>query len=282
MDKKEYLDKVHGEILNVMDVIDEICKKHHITYYLISGTLLGAIRHKGFIPWDDDLDIAMPRQDFTEFIKICKTELPEGYSLRWITEQDDYWRLYAKVSNDNTLFIEQSAKRQCGIFVDIFPLDDCNGYSSFLEFRKRIVVKLATMISGKRSPESFNGIKKVIVKKMSYQKLFGIANRFMTCTNGKTKKYYTNFSYQYPIKRRTNLKEYFGKGKYIDFEDRQYLAPDNCEEVLKKIFGENYMQLPPENKRKTHYPRYVKFSDGEEVSFEITEDKITIEDTLEG
>jgi LPS biosynthesis protein len=280
MIESEYINKIHNEILEIMDIIDQICQKNHIQYYLISGTLLGAVRHGGFIPWDDDLDIAMPREDFNYFIKICETELPTGYRLRWITTQQDYWRLYAKVSNENTLFIEQDVDRKCGIFVDIFPLDDCNGYNVFLEFRKKIIVKLAVMISWKQKDNVFKGIKRLVVRTFSYKMLFSLAERIMRLTNGDTKKYYTNFSSQYPIKKRTNYKKYFGKGKYIPFENRFYLAPNDVHAVLQKIFGANYMQLPPVNKRKTHYPKYVKFSDGEEIYFEDAENKLKIEDIL--
>lgn len=69
--KETYLRKLHSDILVVMDEIDRLCTKYHLRYYLIGGTLLGAIRHQGFIPWDDDLDIVMPRDDYEKFIQLC-------------------------------------------------------------------------------------------------------------------------------------------------------------------------------------------------------------------
>jgi lipopolysaccharide cholinephosphotransferase len=280
MDKTLYQKKIHEEILDIMDVVDRVCRKNRIHYYLISGTLLGAIRHGGFIPWDDDLDIVMPREDFNRFLDICKTRLPDGYKLNWITTEPEYWRIYAKISNTQTVFLEQGAQRNCGIFVDVFPIDDTNGYSRFVELRKQIIKKLAVMISGKRSPESFSGLKKYIVKFLTYKALFKIANFIMTMTNGNNRKYYSNFGSQYPIKRRTIEKEAFGNGCDIKFENRIYIAPDKSEAVLKNIFGNNYMELPPVEKRKTHYPAYVRFSDGTEALFADEKTKLSISDIL--
>jgi lipopolysaccharide cholinephosphotransferase len=280
MERDIYLRKIHEEILHVMDVVDEICRNNNIHYYLISGTLLGAIRHGGFIPWDDDLDIVIPRNDFNRFLEICESTLPDEFELNWITTDPQYWRVYAKVSNKNTVFIEQSAQRKCGIYVDIFPIDDTNGYGRFVEIRKQMVKKLVVMISGKRSPESFRGIKKYIVKRLSYKTLFNVTNALMTMTNGEKRRYYSNFGSQYPINRRTIEKQFFGEGCDIKFENRTFIAPCNSDAVLKKIFGNNYMELPPVEKRKTHYPSYVKFSDGTEAFFKDEERKLTINDIL--
>ena len=76
MEHNEYIKRIHEEILKVMDEIDRICRDQGLQYYLIGGTLLGAVRHGGFIPWDDDLDIAMPREDYETFLAICPSVLP--------------------------------------------------------------------------------------------------------------------------------------------------------------------------------------------------------------
>ena len=280
MERELYLKKIHEEILTVMDVVDHLCRKNNIHYFLISGTLLGAIRHGGFIPWDDDLDIVMPRNDFNRFLELCGEQLPEGFELNWITTDPHYWRIYAKVSNKQTTFLEQSAQRKCGIFVDIFPIDDTDGYGRIVELRKQIIKKLVVIISGKRNPESFGGLKKLIVKRLSYKTLFKITTALMTMTNGNKRKCYSNFGSQYPIKRRTIIKEALGEGRDIQFENRTYIAPNDPDAVLKKIFGDNYLALPPLEKRKTHYPAYVRFSDGTEAFFESEKKILTINDIL--
>jgi len=75
------LKKLNETQIEILDEIDRICKKHHITYFISGGTLLGAVRHKGFIPWDDDIDVALPRKDYDKFGEICKTELSDKYEL---------------------------------------------------------------------------------------------------------------------------------------------------------------------------------------------------------
>ena len=79
--EKRILDKVHSSVLKIMDEIVRLCDEHQIEYFLLGGTLLGAVRHKGFIPWDDDLDIGMCRKDYLKFIEICKNELEDEFIL---------------------------------------------------------------------------------------------------------------------------------------------------------------------------------------------------------
>lgn len=282
MNKDEYLYLIHAEILDIMDIIDDICQKNNIKYYLTGGTLLGAVRHGGFIPWDDDFDIVMPRNDFNRFIDICSSQLPKGYSLQWITTRKDYWRVFAKVCNDNTKFIEligKSEKTDNGIFVDIFPIDDSAGYDHKLQRRKNIIEKIKVLINAKKAPSILNGAKKIIPLIIPNKILFKIVMFLMTKNNRKGYVYYSNFGSQYKIQNKTIEKEKLGVGVKIQFEDRMYTAPSFYKEVLNNTFGDKYMDIPPEFKRKTHYPIYVRFSNGEEIIFEQHEKRLKVDDT---
>ncbi len=268
--EENYLERLHSEILLVMDAVDELCTKHKIKYYMIGGTLLGAVRHKGFIPWDDDFDIIMPRDDFDKFVKIASVELKEPFKLAWITTNDEYRHLYAKVENSNTVFFEdiKYGSGYPGIFVDIFPLDTTNGYSKKIEQRKKWIKKLATMMGMKVYRGKYGFLRDAILSCMSTRFLNASATGLMKLSNTKNGEWYTNFGSQYSAKKQTIKKEYYGEGMRIPFEDRRYYAPTHSESILKSVFGENYMSLPPKEKRRTHLPQYVKFSDGTELRFE--------------
>lgn len=82
MKQNDYLKNLHSTLLEILDVVVDICQRHQLTYFLAYGSCLGAVRHQGFIPWDDDIDIGMPRQDYNQFVEICKSELPDGYFSR--------------------------------------------------------------------------------------------------------------------------------------------------------------------------------------------------------
>ena len=266
--------------MNILAVVVEICEKNELKYYLIGGTLLGAIRHEGFIPWDDDLDICMPRKDFNRFIQIAADELPDYYELLWNTTEKRYWLPFAKVANKNTLFEEESnhqANRLYGIFVDIFPLDSSRGYSKILQVRSNIVRKLKVAMFQKAGARKCNGVKK-IVKLVPWHVIHSILESIMVGSkkdqNGKN---YSSFCSQYSIKKQTMPKEWYGEGVSVQFEDRKYCAPQNYTSVLESIFSENYMELPPLEKRRTHYPMKVIFSDGETMTFEKTNNKNYVE-----
>ena len=162
MRNDEYIKRIHEEILKVMDEVDRICRENNLQYYLIGGTLLGAVRHEGFIPWDDDLDIAMPREDYETFLAISPSALPSHLKIGTARYDVNYHRLFSKVYNVNTRFVEHVGEKETnmGIFVDIFPLDYSDGYSRFLESRKWFVKKCSTMLSSKAYPGQLHGIKK--------------------------------------------------------------------------------------------------------------------------
>ena len=265
MNQQEYLIKLHTEIQEILDEVKCICDKHNIKYYLIGGTLLGAVRHKGFIPWDDDLDITMPRKDFDEFIRLAPSELPDSLKLLWITTDKSYQKLHAKVCRKGTSFVEeigQGCSVDCGIFIDIFPIDITSGYNKLTRIQK-----IAFVI--------FN--KLLIKKKISFQKgnmvgywrriipnvwFHNLATKILTLQQDKGGLYYTSFASHYDARRQTIPQQMFGEGKEIEFAGKKYLAPQDYDYILRSVFGEKYIELPPLEKRETHIPKTVIFSDG--------------------
>jgi len=269
MNHEEYINRVHAEILSIMDEIDKVCRAYGLQYYLIGGTLLGAVRHGGFIPWDDDLDIAMPRDDYEKFISIVPTVLPDYLRIGTARYEDTYHRLFSKVYNMRTRFAEHAGETttDMGIFVDIFPLDYSDGYSRLIELRKQFIKKCSVMLSSKVYPGALHGIKKIIVDKLSAKKILRMAEYAMQHPRSKTNAYFSNFTSHYDIKRQTMPAEYFGRGSEMEFCGRKYMIPVEYKSVLHSIFGLNFMEIPPKEKQITHHPVFVKFSDGTEARF---------------
>ena len=116
------MDESRNIQLNILREIHKICEENNLRYYLAYGTLLGAVRHKGFIPWDDDIDIVMPRPDYIRFFEIAKSDTCDFYS---IEKNDEYIYSFGKASRKNTVIIPDGmrCKIELGISVDIFPLD---------------------------------------------------------------------------------------------------------------------------------------------------------------
>lgn len=114
-------------MLEMLDAIDAICQKHNIPYWLSGGSMLGAVRHQGFIPWDDDLDIEMLYPDFLKLMEILPKELPENLALQWHTTDENYFFQFAKVRDKNSELFERNGYdkvwKEHGIFIDIFPLE---------------------------------------------------------------------------------------------------------------------------------------------------------------
>ena len=105
-----------------------VCEHLNLTYYVLDGTLLGAVRHKGFIPWDDDIDVGMPREDYEVFLREGQALLPEEYFIQTFDSDPEYLANYAKIRNNNTTFVETSVRHRKinhGVFIDVFPLDYC-------------------------------------------------------------------------------------------------------------------------------------------------------------
>lgn len=282
MDKSKYLDKLHSELLSIIDEVDRICSENGLCYYLAEGTLLGAVRHHGFIPWDDDLDIAMPRNDFDKFIQIANDSLMSSFELQWSTTNKEYWQLFAKVVKKGTLFKESSLKRfkPLGIFIDIFPLDNSSSYSKRLERRKAWINYINRIIWYKNSPKlDLKHIPHFILSLcFSSRRLHALMEEIMRSTYKLGNTHYVNYGSMYSLCKQTMPCSWYGEGIRVLFEGRMLNVPVEYLKVLTSIYGPDFMQLPPEEKRRCHYPERVVFSDGQDIVFEKPQHIVSIQE----
>lgn len=295
VNKQKYLEKLHKEILTIMDEIDRICQEHHLRYYLMCGSCLGALRHKGFIPWDDDLDITMPRDDFDKFVSLVsgktgeKQVLDERFYFRWITTEKEYSQDFAKVCIKGTVFKTHNGKadEKAGIYVDVFPLDPCEPYSKKIQ-RKSIIYRhfhsclvLKGAEKGAMDWKIKHWPRNLISKCFSSRVIYKIMLYIIKPPKGLKTECQAFFCTPYPINRQVFPNSWHGEGRRVQFENRFYVCPAEAESVIKLIYGNNYMDIPPVNKRKTHYPIRIVFSDGEEMLFEKAKMRVKYNDIID-
>ncbi len=256
------LEKLHETELKILDEIVRICENNGITYYLAGGSVLGAIRHKGIIPWDDDIDVMMPRADFDKFAKACEKELSSEYFYQSSETDPHYHHIFAKVRKNNTEFIEagvQDIGQHNGIFVDIFPLDNARAQQGKQTKRAMWANKMEFLMRVKDKETKGRFFDRILVKFISFKSLRKMQKRFMTADNKKDCEFYVNYGSQYGVKKQTMPKSIYAPPVKVEFEGRSCCVPKEYDEFLKRLYGENYMQLPPEEKRVTHNPIKISF-----------------------
>lgn len=241
-----------------MDEIHSFCQAHGLTYYLCGGSALGALRHGGFIPWDDDIDIVMPRPDFERFIKLCRAgEFSNTYFLHHTSTDAAYAHSFAKVRKNNTHFPEKGQDEisvHTGIFIDIFPLDYTRNPNSKLHHLRGYLIEQSKKLINRKLhgtlPNSFFG--KIIywlTQCVSIRGLVGIRERLANIHSSGG--YFTSFGGVYNYQRDTFPTGVFGTPQPLPFENRTYLFPERCEEYLETLYG-NWRQLPPPEARHWH------------------------------
>lgn len=262
---------VQDTCLEILKEVIAICNQNNIQYYLVGGSALGAYRHQGFIPWDDDIDIAIPRDQYAEFLRVCKSKLNEKFYLQDYSVDRRFIFPFAKVRINNTAYVDQDLAHidmHHGIFIDIFPLDNISD-SSLGKFIQKNGLKLCNAIRmAKWDIRSISSIKNVVLFFIKYlvplRLLPLLYSFFMEMVKGQDTKQIGNVVGAYSFEKESIDRDIFGVGKVMMFEGIECIVPEKIEEFLSEIYGENYMELPPESERKTHNPVFISF--GEEYS----------------
>ena len=170
--EKETLKKLHEVEVEILDEFVRICKKQKLQYFLYYGTLLGAVRHNGFIPWDDDLDVAMPREDYEKFIKMAKEELNDNFYIDNKDTNDEYYLNFTKLRKKNTIFeqdFQVNYDGPKGIWIDIFPIDESKKENSIkLQIQQKLNYIIYSICHYK---SGFFFIKKIINNKKNNWKI---------------------------------------------------------------------------------------------------------------
>lgn len=242
--------------INILDYIDSICKKHHIEYFLGYGTLLGAIRHKGFIPWDDDIDICMKRKDYEKFISVFSIEKDEPYKLLHSSMDKTYFYEFAKVVDVRTKVYGVGVNDipNEGVWVDIFPLDAVSKHQKLQRFLIQICMVFRIMSVYKKFPAHKRSYLFyplwLIARLVGFKLPLKISDWLSKLgTNEGIIGYIaamstTGSKYCSPA-------SWFKETVEVDFEGKKYPAPKAYHDYLKSKYGD-YMKLPPENKRVGH------------------------------
>ena len=256
--------------LDMLVEFDRVCRKHDIKYVIFCGTLLGAIRHKGFIPWDDDIDVCITREEFEKF-KLVADELDPSLCYFQDHTTDPYFRWgYGKIRRTGTTFVragQEHLKCKTGVFIDIFPVDDIpkSVIGQMLnDFHSFVLRKFMWSEVGKYS-DSIGPVEKTIYKLMSkrpIEKTFRDFERMTRKSNNTSDNkvrllMFRSFGKEYfrrPLKDRYGMpKKWFLDRKEYEFEGHSFYGPADFHESLVYLYGD-YMTLPPENERDPHSP----------------------------
>ncbi len=245
----EVLREAQLVMLEMLVAFDEICSKHNLQYWLDAGTLLGAVRHEGFIPWDDDIDLSMPLEDYQKFIEIAQEELPESIFFQSKESDPSFPFDYIKLRSQKATIIEFHEKDQVvdyhqGVFVDIFPMLTLPNtpfyqkfYSGVFELIRSVSAVSLHTPNGKDQPDIRKNLQETLRllhkgwgqpdKKVIYGGEMPDVASWFDCDK------------IFPLKKMT-------------FEGVEFSVPNDPDHYLKNLYAFDYRQLPPKDQRTTH------------------------------
>ncbi len=247
------------KMVDMLVVIDQLCQRHSIEYWLDRGSLLGAVRHQGFIPWDDDIDIAMPRASYDAFLAIAPQELPSHLWVQTVHSDPGYFNLAAplKIRDLNSRFIEKHEKGtepyQQGIFIDVFPYDVMPNNALERKFYKFLGKKLWRLLSHKYGTVvigSHAEIYQMLGYLVSKTTLENALKYLIQHANQQNSTY---LGYGYDSTKNIALsKQIIYPLKRMRFETAELNVVNDTDAMLTQIYGD-YLTLPPEHKRKLNH-----------------------------
>lgn len=240
-------------LLGILDEFDRFCQENNLTYFLAYGTLLGAVRHKGFIPWDDDIDVMMPRKDYEIFLQNYKNI--GKYKLVNPSNTPGYYLTFSKLIDSSTTLTEKLYKAiPIGAYIDIFPLDYIGDTPKSVNrnyLRSHYYLKALEVYQSQ--PGTLNNLKNNIANHVLHiitkrERLIKKIDNLAKSYSLHPTKHVGNMVLQAYGKKEILLSDYFSTAIRLDFCGRKYYAPEKYEEILKIYYG-NYWELPPLEKR---------------------------------
>lgn len=271
MEACEQLSKIHSLELKIALEVKRICEKNDIRYFLTAGTLLGAVRHGGFIPWDDDMDIGMLRGDYERFIQACKTDLGSEFFLQTWDTDPDYPFSFGKIRLNGTHFVEAFSEKggmHDGIFIDIFPFDNVpdDPREQKKQGRRYFICKRLLWIKKGMGTNMKEGSLKQKMKYyafkafsclFSYESIRNYFKKVQAKYNGQqTEKVVTDGSYSYS--KESLERRWVENLTPVKFETEEFLSYKDAVEYLQYFYGD-YRKLPPVEKRNRHLLKQVDF-----------------------
>lgn len=255
---------IQNKLLEIAIYFDSFCKNNNITYYLMGGSALGAIRHKGFIPWDDDFDVFMDFENYTKLFAICKTELD---TVKYYLQKEDTkeWPMFfSKLRLNGTTFIEEDTrnrKMHKGLYIDIMCLNNAPNFKPY-RYIQYLAARLITIkIISERGYLTDNITKKAaisIFKHIIGKRTKRALVRFVRHLNKKETKLVGHFFGRAKFENTSFPREYLGEPRYVTFSNIQLPVPNQVEKYLTLRYGSKFMEMPDE-KTKSLYPSHSAF-----------------------
>lgn len=273
---QETLGRVQQEELKILKDFIGLCERHGLTYFALAGTGIGALRHKGFIPWDDDIDVGLPRRDYEQFIRYAQEEFADRYNVVCAETNENFPLMTMRWTKKGTKFREESLQHidcDLGIFLDIYAFDNLHDDDALMKKQAQTAWLWSKLLILRSIPHpvlGFTGAKAKLVqfvcaavhyamalfhvsKKWLYRKCKQASCRYNDIPT-KRIAYLCDTS---PYSNMVSL-ENLDPLLELDFEDVKLKFPNNLHEMLTAVYGD-YMQLPPVEKRKNHFPFELDF-----------------------
>lgn len=269
----ETLNHLKKVLLMILNDVKTVCDKYGINYYIYAGSGIGVARHGGFIPWDDDVDVAMFRKDFNRFSKLFNEEFGDKYTLRTPDNTDDYFLCFPKVILNGTTYEEfwsENVSFETGIYLDVFILDNVpsNKIKRMIFtntcYYKRLLKDISFLKkhNSSKPKQLLMDVLNIILKifRWDYLKLKKSCLQSYVKYQDNESEYVSDLDGNGHFKPHIFLKSDFEPAKITKFEDIEVKVPNNIDVVLTTMYGD-YMEMPPKEKRYNHMPTDLDFGD---------------------